>query len=65
MLNLDPVDQLFLDSAIQLCDNLDEDVVVLLVGSRAAGFAGPESDLDLWIVGDKDRLLDEQRLGVC
>ena len=61
LLSLDPADRSFLDSVIKVCDNIGADAVVLQVGSRAAGFAGPDADLDLWIVGDKDRLSDEQR----
>ncbi len=54
-------DRGFLDAAITTCDSLGPDTALLLVGSRAAGFSGPHSDLDLWIVGDRDSLPAEHR----
>lgn len=54
-------DRAFLDLAIETCDNLGPDAVLLLVGSRAAGFSGPHSDLDLWIIGDSEALCEEHR----
>lgn len=47
--------------AVAACERLGPEAVLLLVGSRAAGFAGPGADLDLWILGDAARLSrDEQ-----
>ena len=56
-----PEDQRFIDRAIDFCQRMGERAVLLLVGSRAAGFADERSDLDLWIIGNKQHLSDENR----
>ena len=42
--DLEAPDRAFLDLAIETCNSLGPDAVLLLVGSRAAGFSGPHSD---------------------
>ena len=59
--DLSESDRAFLDSAIENCDALGGNAVLLLVGNRAAGFSCPNADLDLWIVGDKQFLSSELR----
>lgn len=54
-------DQKFIDEAIKACQRMGEKTVLLLVGSRAAGFVDSWSDLDLWILGDKSYLSAEER----
>lgn len=54
-------DQKFMDEAIEACQRLGSEAVLLLVGSRAAGFGSAWSDLDLWILGDKAYLSIEER----
>lgn len=61
-LALSAADQAFLSQAVEACNRAGPRAVLLLVGSRAAGFAGRGSDLDLWIVGDRMTLpVDQQR----
>ena len=56
-----PEDQQFIDRAVGFCQRLGERAVLMLIGSRAAGFTDEWSDLDLCIIGDKYRLSDEDR----
>ena len=56
-----PEDQQFIDRAIDFCQQMGEHAVLMLIGSRAANFADKWSDLDLCIIGDKQRLSDEDR----
>lgn len=51
----------FVGRAVEACDRGGEHSVLLLVGSRAAGFTHGGSDLDLWIIGDKKVLTPEQQ----
>ncbi len=60
-ISFSPEDQQFIDRAIDFCQRMGERAVLMLVGSRAAGFADEGSDLDLWVIGDKQRLSDEDR----
>ena len=54
-------DQQFIDRAINFCQQMGERAVLMLIGSRAAGFTDAWSDLDLCIIGDKRHLSDEDR----
>ena len=56
-----PEDQQFINRAIDSCQRMGERAVLMLIGSRAANFADAWSDLDLCIIGDKQRLSDEDR----
>ena len=56
-----PEDQRFIDRAIEFCQRMGERAVLMLIGSRAAGFTDEWSDLDLCIIGDKRHLSDEDR----
>jgi len=59
--NLSLDDQKFIDETIKVCQKMGEDAVLLLVGSRAAGFGSSWSDLDLWLLGNKSFLSVEER----
>lgn len=61
ILQFDPEDQEFINRAIQACQRMGAEAVLLLVGSRAAGFADSWSDLDLWILANKTSLTAEER----
>ena len=52
----DTEERSFIDRAISDARALGKDTAVLLVGSRALGVGGPWSDLDLWLLGNKERL---------
>ena len=54
-------DQQFVDRAMDFCQQMGERAVLMLIGSRAAGFTDGWSDLDLCIIGDKHHLSDEDR----
>ena len=54
-------DQQFIDRAVNFCQQMGERAVLMLIGSRAAGFTDAWSDLDLCIIGDKRHLSDEDR----
>ena len=56
-----PEDQQFIDRAIDFCQQMGERAVLMLIGSRAAGFTDAWSDLDLCIIGDKRHLSNEDR----
>ena len=58
---LDKADREFIKQAIAICDRLDPNAVLLLTGSRAAGFVGAGADLDLWILGNKKDLTPEEQ----
>lgn len=58
---LGPDDVAFLDRAKAARESAGPRAVLALVGSRAAGYAGPASDLDLWIIGDKQCLSRDER----
>ncbi len=60
-LRFSPDEQQFINRAIDFCQSVGERAVLMLVGSRAAGFADTWSDLDLWVIGDKGCLSDEER----
>ena len=51
----------FLQKAIKFKETLGINSVVLLMGSRAAGYIDDWSDLDLWVVGNKEKLSIEAR----
>ena len=53
--------QTFLDEAIAFSEKLEGNGLVLLVGSRGAGYTDDWSDLDLWVLGSKESLGTEQR----
>lgn len=53
--------QQFIDRATYFCQQMGQHAVLLLVGSRGAGFADEWSDLDLWIIGDKRHLSAAQQ----
>ena len=57
-----PEDQQFVDRAADFCQQMGERAVLMLIGSRAAGFTDAWSDLDLCIIGDKHHLPDEDRM---
>ncbi len=59
--NLRPADAAFLERAEAARNSTGPRAVLLLVGSRAAGYAGTHSDLDLWIIGDKQCLSPHER----
>ena len=54
-------DQQFVDRAIDFCQRMGERAVLVLAGSRSTSFADEWSDLDLWIIGDKQCLSDKDR----
>jgi hypothetical protein len=54
--------QPWVDQAISFARGVGHPGLVLLVGSRGAGYADSWSDLDLCILGDKGRLTPEDRL---
>lgn len=54
-------DRSFIDRAIEFRRRMDVASVLLLVGSRAAGYDDSWSDLDLWIIGDKEKLSPQDR----
>lgn len=54
-------DAKFIEISKKTCDQMGNKSVLLLVGSRAAGFTDVFSDLDVWILGDKTCLPDDQR----
>jgi len=54
-------DQKAIEAAIAISRRLGGDTCVLLVGSRAVGFEDNWSDLNLWLVGDRESLPDEER----
>ncbi|MDE0635551.1 MAG: nucleotidyltransferase domain-containing protein [Candidatus Poribacteria bacterium] len=56
-----PEDQQFINRAVNFCQQMGKRAVLMLIGSRAAGFTDEWSDLDLCIIGDKRRLSDEDR----
>ena len=56
-----PEDQQFVDRAIDFCQRMGERAVLVLAGSRSTSFADEWSDLDLWIIGDKQCLSDKDR----
>ena len=51
----------FQAKTIEDAQKLGKSTAVLLVGSRGAGLARPTSDLDLWLIGDKETLPPDQR----
>lgn len=51
-----PSEQEFLGQALDFHKKLGNDSVLLLVGSRAAGYMDDWSDLDMWVVGKKGKL---------
>ena len=53
----------FIAISKETCEQMGDRAVLLLVGSRAAGFTDSFSDLDVWILGDKAGLTDDQRKG--
>ena len=57
--NLSAEQERFVESAKAACAGFGEQAVLLLVGSRASGFACPDSDVDMWILGDKEYLSEE------
>lgn len=59
--DLHPVNLAFLERAKVARNCSGPRSVLTLVGSRAAGFAGLHSDLDLWIIGDKKCLSPDDR----
>ena len=61
-INFSSEDQQFIDRAIDFCQQIGERAVLMLIGSRAAGFTDGWSDLDLCIIGDKHHLSDEDRM---
>jgi predicted nucleotidyltransferase len=46
----------FLEQALTFHKKLGNDSIALLVGSRAAGYMDSWSDLDIWIIGKKEKL---------
>ena len=54
-------DQKAIEEAIQISRRMGENTCVLLVGSRAAGYEDSWSDLNLWLLGDREDLPDEER----
>lgn len=54
-------DRAFVADSIRACERLGSGAALLLVGSRAAGFAGTGSDLDLWLLGSRADLSPEER----
>ncbi len=59
--DLSPEFLAFVDRGVEACNGAGDRAVLLLVGSRAAGFADRGSDLDLWIIGDKRTLSADQQ----
>jgi len=53
--------QEFIDNTVAKAKDIDEGAAVLLVGSMAAGYTDSWSDLDLWILGDKENLREGER----
>ena len=51
----------FVDRAKAFTSNVGPESVLLLVGSRAAGFDDAWSDLDMWVIGDKGKLSAGER----
>ena len=60
-INFSPEDQQFIDRAIDFCQQMGERAVLMLIGSRAAGFTDEWSALDLCIIGDKCHLSGEDQ----
>lgn len=54
-------DQKAIEEAIRISQRLGGETCVLLVGSRAAGYEDNWSDLNLWLLGDREDLPDEER----
>jgi hypothetical protein len=50
----------FVDRAMRRTLDLGAGAALLLVGSRGAGYHDDTSDLDLWIVGDRERLTPDE-----
>jgi hypothetical protein len=60
-LSYDLADQKAIEEAIRVSQRMGRNTCVLLVGSRAAGFEDNWSDLNLWLLGDREALPDEER----
>lgn len=60
-LSYDLADQKAIQAAIKASQRLGPSTCVLLVGSRAAGFEDNWSDLNLWLLGDRQDLSEEER----
>ncbi len=60
-LSYDLADQKAIEEAIRASRRMGKGTTLLLVGSRAAGFEDNWSDLNLWLLGDRDDLPDEER----
>lgn len=60
-LSYDLADQKAIEAAIRASRRLGAKTCVLLVGSRAVGYEDNWSDLNLWILGDRDDLPEEER----
>ena len=59
-MKIKPEDIEFVDKAKSFTSRVGTDAVLLLVGSRAAGFDDSWSDLDMWVVGDKAQLTSDE-----
>ena len=55
-MNIKPEDEKFVRQAKDFTSRRGPKAVLLLVGSRATGFADSGSDIDTWVVGDKTTL---------
>ena len=60
-LSYDLEDQKAIEEAIRVSQRMSRNTCVLLVGSRAVGFEDNWSDLNLWLLGDRNALPDEER----
>ena len=58
--DLSQEDKGFVADSVEVCKQLGGRAVLLLVGSRGAGFE-PAWDLDLWVIGDKRSLSPERQ----
>jgi predicted nucleotidyltransferase len=50
-------DRAFAAKAVDFCERIGPEGALLLVGSWAVGFADAWSDLDLWVIGHRGRLM--------
>jgi len=54
-------DRAFAAKAVDFCERIGPESALFLVGSRPAGFADAWSDLDLWVIGYRGRLMGSEQ----